>query len=195
MKSGTEGSVLSDGRIVELYWQRNEDAICATDRKYGRFLLSVAGNILSDARDCDECLNDTYTDAWNAMPPQRPLRLPTFLAVIMRRTAIDRYREKGREKRIASELSVALSEVEEFLSDGGDPYAEVCAEELGRIFSDFLRSLSRRQAYVFMSRYYFARPIREIATLLGCSRSTVEKDLAAVRGALKIRLEKEGYSL
>ena len=188
-------AVMSDEQIEELYWRRDERAIRETDRKYQHFLLTVAHNILRDAQDCEECLNDTYLGAWNAIPPARPKVLQAFLATIMRRTAIDCYKRKKRQKRIDSELTVALSEVEEFWADGSDPAAELDAHELGRIISEFIRALPKRRMYIFMSRYYTARPIGEIARLLGCSESTVNKEIAAIKRDLKEKLEKEGYSL
>ena len=188
-------AAMSDEQIVELYWQRDERAIRETDRKYQHFLLTVAHNILRDAQDCEECLNDTYLGAWNAIPPTRPKVLQAFLATIMRRTAIDRYKAGKRQKRIDSELTVALSEVEELLADGSDPAAELDAHELGRVISEFIRALPKRRMYIFMSRYYTARPIGEIARLLGCSESTVNKEIAAIKRDLKEKLEKEGYSL
>lgn len=188
-------AAMSDEQIVELYWQRDERAIRETDRKYQHFLLTVAHNILRDAQDCEECLNDTYLGAWNAIPPARPKVLQAFLATIMRRTAIDRYKAGKRQKRIDSELTVALSEVEEFLANGSDPAAELDARELGRVISEFIRALPKRRMYIFMSRYYTARPIGEIARLLGCSESTVNKEIAAIKHDLKEKLEKEGYSL
>ena len=188
-------AAMSDEQIVELYWQRDERAIRETDRKYQHFLLTVAHNILRDAQDCEECLNDTYLEAWNAIPPTRPKVLQAFLATIMRRTAIDRYKAGKRQKRIDSELTVALSEVEEFLADGSDPAAELDAHELGRVISEFIRALPKRRMYIFMSRYYTARPIGEIARLLGCSESTVNKEIAAIKRGLKEALEKEGYPL
>ena len=187
-------AVMSDEQIVELYWQRDEQAIKETDIKYKSFLLSVAYNIVGDARDSEECLNDTYIGAWNAMPPARPTLLQAFLGTIMRRTAIDRYKARKRQKRVASELTVSLSEVEEFIADD-DTYSEVNAKELGRVISDFVRSLSDRRMYIFMSRYYLARPIKEIARLLECSQSTVNKEIATIKCDLKEKLEKEGYSV
>ena len=188
-------AILSDGEIIDLYWKRDERAIKETDRKYQHFLLTVAHNILRDGRDCEECLNDTYLGAWNAMPPARPNALQAFLATIMRRTAIDRYKAGKRQKRIDSELTVALSEVEELLTDGSDPAAELDARELGRVISEFIRALPKRRMYIFMSRYYTARPIGEIARLLGCSESTVNKEIAAIKRGLREVLEKEGYPL
>ena len=187
-------ATMSDEQIVALYWQRDEQAISETDIKYKKFLLTVAYNILQDMYDSEECLNDTYIGAWNAIPPARPVLLQAFLATIMRRTAIDCYKAKKRQKRIVSELTVSLSEVEDFISDD-DMYSQTDAKELGRVISDFVRSLSDRRMYIFMSRYYVARPIKEIAKLLGCSESTVNKEIAAIKCDLKEKLEKEGYVL
>ncbi len=190
-----QAATMSDEQIVALYWQRNEQAIRETDIKYKKFLLSVAYNIVHDICDSEECLNDTYIGAWNSIPPARPILLQAFLATIMRRTAIDCYKAKKRQKRIASELTVSLSEVEDFISNDDDMYSQTDAKELGRVISDFVRSLSDRRMYIFMSRYYIARPIKEIARLLGCSESTVNKEIAAIKCDLKEKLEKEGYKL
>ena len=188
-------STMSDDQIVELYWHRDEQAIKETDIKYKMFLLSVAYNIVYDTCDSEECLNDTYIGAWNSIPPTRPILLQAFLAAIMRRTAIDCYKARKRQKRIASELTVSLSEVEDFIADGNDAYSEAEAKELGRVISDFVRSQSDRRMYIFMSRYYFARPIKEIARLLECSESTVNKEIAVIKCNLKEKLKKEGYAL
>jgi RNA polymerase sigma-70 factor (ECF subfamily) len=186
-------TILSDEEIIALYWDRDEQAISRTDEKYKKFLLSVAFNIVFDDQDCEECLNDTYIDAWNSMPPSKPALLQAFLATIMRRTAIDRYKSRKRQKRIASELTVSLSELEEIIADESDNSAET--DELARLLSDFVRSLPDRRMYIFMSRYYFARPIGEIASLLCCSESTVNKEIAAIKRELKEKLMKEGYTL
>ena len=185
---------LSDDQIVALYWQRDEQAIKQTDIKYRKFLLSVAYNIVHDTCDSEECLNDTYIGAWNSIPPARPTLLQAFLATIIRRTAIDCYKARKRQKRLTSELTVSLSEVEDFIA-ADDMHFETDVKELGRVISDFVRSLSDRRMYIFMSRYYFARPIKEIAKLLDCSESTVNKEIAAIKRELKEKLEKEGYSV
>ena len=188
-------AIMSDEQIVELYWQRDEKAIKETDVKYKKFLISVAYNIVNDTRDSEECLNDTYIGTWNAIPPAKPTMLKAFLATIMRRTAIDYYKAKKRQKRVASQLTVSLSEVEDFIAADDGMCFETDTKELGRVISDFVRSLSDRRMYIFMSRYYFARPINEIAKLLKCSESTVNKEIACIKRDLKEKLEKEGYSV
>ena len=188
-------TVMSDEKIIELYFQRDERAINETDTKYRKFLFSIAYNILHDTCDCEECLNDTYKDTWNSIPPARPSLLQAFLAAIMRRTAIDLYKTKTRQKRISSEFTVSLSEIEDFISNKDDTFSSVDANELGRVISDFVRSLSQRKMYIFMSRYYIFRPINEISKLLGCSESTINKEIATIKKQLKEKLKEEGYTV
>lgn len=186
---------LDDEKIIELYWERNEQAIGETDFKYKNYLFVIAYNILNDKLDCEECLNDTYLGAWNSIPPSRPYALKAFLTVIMRRTAIKRYHTKSRTRVIPSELTVSFSEIEAFVSGEEDIEADFDAEKLGQTISDFIRSLAPRRQFIFMSRYYTADSIDVIAKNLNLSRSMVNKELAAIRNALKETLEKEGYSV
>ena len=186
---------LDDEKIVALYFARDEKAIEETDFKYKKYLFSIAYNIVHDRLDCEECLNDTYLGAWNAMPPSRPNVLKAFLTTITRRIAIKRYHSNMRQNVIPSEMTVSLSELEDFVAGDGDVDSEFDAERLGRVISDFVRSLSERRQFIFMSRYYVSDPINTIASDLGLSRSMVNKELAAIRSALKEKLESEGYSI
>ena len=186
---------MDDNSIVALYWERNEMAIEETDFKYKSYLYTVAYNVLHDSSDCEECLNDTYLGAWNAIPPSRPNVLKAFLTTIMRRLAIKRYHRRSQKRAIPSELTASLSELEDFIADDGDVGAQFDAERLGHVISDFVRSLPERRQYIFMSRYYVADSIDAIALALRVSRSTVNKELAAIRRTLKETLESEGYSV
>lgn len=182
---------LSDEKIIALYWSRDEKAIEETDFKYKHCLFSIAYNIVHGRLDCEECLNDSYLAAWNAIPPAKPNVLKAFLTTIVRRIAINRYHSKQRQ----SEMTVSLSELEDFLSGDGCVDSQLDAKDLGRVISDFVRSLSQRRRFIFMSRYYIAEPIDTIARDLNLSRSMVNKELAAIRKALKEKLESEGYSI
>lgn len=186
---------LEDDEIIELYWQRNEAAIAETDLKYRKYLFIIAYNILNEKLDCEECLNDTYLGAWNAIPPTRPNVLKAFLTTIIRRTAMKRYQHKNRQRAVPSEMTVSLSELEAFVSGDGDVGADFDAERLGKIISDFVRSLGKRRQFIFMSRYYAADSIDVIARDLKLSRSMINKELAAIRSDLAKTLEKEGYSI
>lgn len=186
---------LEDDEIIELYWQRNEAAIAETDLKYRKYLFIIAYNILNEKLDCEECLNDTYLGAWNAIPPTRPNVLKAFLTTIIRRTAMKRYQHKNRQRAVPSEMTVSLSELEAFVSGDGDVGADFDAERLGKIISDFVRSLGKRRQFIFMSRYYAADSIDVIARDLKLSRSMINKELAIIRSDLAKTLEKEGYSI
>lgn len=186
---------ISDEKIIELYWARNEKAIEETDLKYKKYLFSIAYNIVHDQLDCEECLNDTYLGTWNAIPPQKPRVLKAFLTVIMRRIAINRYHSNLRKNIVPSELTVSLSEIEDFISGDDDVSADFDAERLGQVISDFVRSLSERKRFIFISRFYVADSIDTIASDLHLSRSMVNKELAAIKYALKEKLESEGYSI
>ena len=184
---------LDDDKIIELYWQRDEEAIEATDFKYRKYLYKIAYNIVRDNVDCEECLNDTYLGSWNAIPPSKPSVLKAFLTTIMRRISIKRYHNNLRKKVIPSEMTVSLSELEDFIVGDEDVGDDFDAVKLGEIISNFVRCLSEREKFIFMSRYYLAEPIDIIARNLGLSRSTINKELAAIRSALKEKLESEGY--
>lgn len=185
---------LPDEKIIDLYFDRDERAIDETDLKYRKYLFTVAYNILYSNEDCEECLNDTYVGAWNTMPPQRPLNLKAFLTTILRRNAINRYREAQMQKRVPSNLTSALEELEYMLSGEGID-DEFDAKHLGEIISEYLKMLSKRQRYIFMSRYYMAEPIDKIASDLSLSKSTVNKEIALIKEGLKNALEKEGYEV
>ena len=191
MESQTAKLPLSDEKIIELYWSRDEKAIEETDIKYRNYLYKVAYNIVHGEKDCEECLNDTYLAAWNAMPPSKPNVLKAFLTTITRRIAINRFHSNMRH----SEMTVALSELEAFLTDGESVDSRLDAKELGRVISDFVRRFPQRRRFIFMSRYYAYEPIDTIAKELDLSRSMVNKELAAIRKALKEKLESEGYVL
>ncbi|MBE6609874.1 MAG: sigma-70 family RNA polymerase sigma factor [Ruminococcaceae bacterium] len=188
-------NVLDDKDIVELYWQRDEAAISETDKKYKKYLFTVAYNIVHDTPDCEECLNDTYIGAWNSIPPSRPSVLRAFLTTIMRRIAINRYHSKIKKSAIPSEMTVSLSELEDFIDDGSSAEEKLDTYIISKIISGYLRSLSERNRYIFMSRYYLANTVNKIASDLNLSCSTVNKELAFIRKGLKEKLESEGISI
>ena len=187
--------MLSDEAIIELYWARDEAAIKHTDLKYRGYLLKTAYNILQDMQDSEECLNDTYLDTWNAIPPQRPRVLQAFLGSIMRNLAIDRYRKNHRRREIPPCFTTSLQDLQGWALEDGDYESQKEAQMLADVISTWLRTLDQRRRYVFFARYYDARPVEEIAQVLGVARSTVNADLAWIRTSLKQTLQKEGYTV
>ena len=183
-----------DNQIVEKYWQRNPDAIQETDTKYGRILQNVAYNILFDLQDCEECQNDTYLKIWNTIPSTRPTAFFSYLMQIMRQIAIDRYREKTRKKRIPSQLTISLEELE--LMGGGPSMEEVYeAKEIGKMITEYIRGLSDRQQYIFLDHYYTAEPVEKTAAELKISVQTVYREIEKIKQGLRKYLERNGVSV
>ena len=182
----------ADEKIVDMYWERNPDAIQETDQKYGSLLRNVACNILSDSLDCEECQNDAYLGIWNAIPTARPLAFLAFIIQIMRRTAIDRYRENTRIKRIPSQLTTSIQDLEHSISNGPSIEEIYDAKEIGKMISDYLGGLNPRQRYIFIDRYYTAESVEKIASDLSIPVQTVYWELRRIKRGLKEYLERNG---
>lgn len=186
---------MKDEEIVELYWQRSEDAIKETSTKYQAYLSKIAYNILSDYEDSKECVNDTYLAAWNSMPEHRPSVLSTYLGKIARQISIDVFRKKNSLKRYASEYALSLSELEDSFSDRVTPEQTLDAKILDEAINTFIRSLPEESRKVFIGRYYFFDSVKKIAAYCGISEMNVKAILFRARQKLKEYLVKEGFSL
>ncbi len=193
-KNSADGNAVSDGEIIELYYARDERAIKETERKYGKYLFALAYRILADKPECEECIDDTYLKIWNSIPPARPRVLKAYLITVCRRCAVNRYHKNSRKSIVPSELTLSFDEI-------GDLVTENCVEKdldakrLGKVLSEFVRALPERKRFVFMSRYYETATISSIAKDIGASTSTVNKELSAIRLALKEKLESEGFNI
>ena len=119
-KNGSEVTPMDDTQIIQLYWDRNDQAIPATAEKYGNYCTSIAKNILGNNEDAEECVNDTYWSAWNAMPPNKPSILSTFLGKITRNLSIKRYNRNTADKRGGGQLTVVLDELADCVSGKDD---------------------------------------------------------------------------
>ncbi len=186
---------MSDEYIIALYWSREEEAIRATDLKYGRMLFRIAFNILHDESDCDECKNDTYLGVWNSIPPTRPTAFSSFITRIMRNTACNRYREKRSQKRVPSELTVSLESLGEVFAGHDLPETHHAAAELGRLISEYVGTLSDRQKYIFIGRFYMAETIAYLANRLGVGIGTVHRDIEKIKQGLRKYLKRNGVNI
>ena len=189
-RSYDKDAFLTDKQIIDLYWQRDESAIEETDKKYGRALFRIAYNLLSDRMDCEECKNDTYIRVWNSVPPTRPRVLPAYLTEIMRRVAINKYKQKTSQRRVPSELTVSMDELRDSLQNEASPVSERDAAEIGKVINAFLREIPERRRYIFIERFYFSEPVEEIATELSVSVATVYREIERIRKDLKVYLER-----
>ena len=186
---------MRDDDIVALYWQRDENAIRETQRKYGRYLNKITYNVLADLGDCEEVVNDTCLKAWNSMPPHRPAVLRTYLGKIARQLSIDRFRTRNREKRQGSEYSLSLSELEECAVRGDATRQTVDAHLLAEAVSSYLKTLPVQARHAFVGRYYYMDPLKEVAAYCGMSESKAKSLLYRTRQGLKAYLKQEGFDL
>lgn len=186
---------MKDEQIVSLYWDRNEDAVVHTQRKYGVYLWKISHNILSDGEDSHECVNDTYLKAWNSIPPHRPSILSTYLGRITRQLSIDVFRRKRSAKRLPSEYALSLEELGDTFFRGSTPEQELDAKVLRDTVEQFVRGLSEDARNVFVGRYYFFDSVSEVARYCGMSESGVKSLLYRTRQNLKDHLAKEGFAV
>jgi RNA polymerase sigma-70 factor (ECF subfamily) len=186
---------VEDNAIIDLYWNRDESAITETDLKYGRYLAKIANNILNDEEDCRESLNDTYLGAWNSMPPNRPSILSSYLAAITRRSSIDIFRRRTREKRRSSEYALSLSELGDCIPGRDSTTDEADIHLLADSINAFLRTLPSDARNTFIGRYYFLDSLRDVAAYCGMSETKAKSLLHRTRLSLKRHLEQEGFSV
>ena len=183
---------MEDHQIIELYWQRNESAIQESQSKYGAYCAAIAGSILHAAEDAEECVNDTWLRAWNAMPPERPGRLAVFFGRITRNLAIDRYRRDRTQKYGGGQTALCLDELGECIGEESPIEDRLALREL---VNHFLQGLSEKNRRIFLLRYWYVLPVAEIAKQLGSSEGAVKMSLQRAREKLKTALEQEGIGV
>ena len=184
---------MEDSRIVSLYWDRDETAIEQTDKKYGRYLTKIAYNILADREDSKESVNDTYLAAWDSMPPHKPQVLSTYLGKLTRRISIDLFRKKNSQKRSGGEYALSLQELEDCISGGNTTEQALNAQLLSEAIGRYLRTVTEEARNVFIGRYYYLDPVKQIAGYCHISESKVKILLYRTRQGLWEYLQKEGF--
>ncbi len=180
---------MEDADILKLYQSRNEQAIAETKTKYGKLLYSIAYNILHNREDSEECENDTYLGAWNAIPPEHPNNFSSYLAKLIRNISISKLRANNADKRGGGEAALSLHELDECLS--APP--EIGAAQLAELLDRFLHALSKQERMVFVCRYWRCDAVNDIAKRFGFGESKVKMMLSRTRDKLREFLEKEGY--
>ena len=183
---------MDDAAIVSLYWARSEDAISQTAAKYGSYCRTISYNILANAEDADECVNDTYLKAWNSMPTHRPTYLAPYLAKLTRWLSLNRLRDGSCLKRGGGEIPAVLDELAETLDPGTDVEKELAVRELNAAIRSMLESLGKTERDIFLSRYWYAALISEIARKSGFTESKVKSMLHRTRCRLLKQLKEDG---
>jgi len=183
---------MDDSSIIALYWERSDRAIAETAHKYGTYCHYIANAILESREDAEECVNDTWLRTWNTIPPQRPERLQTFLGKITRNLALNR-REKNRaQKRGTGQTSLVLDELAECVGAGSGEDRITDEMHLRDVLNRFLAGLPVKTRKIFVRRYWYMSPVKEIAAEYRISESKVSVTLFRTRNQLKAVLEKEG---
>ena len=173
-----------DEKIIEMFFNRSEQAIRELDIKCVKLCRRLSYNIVNDRRDAEECVNDAYLGAWNAIPPARPSPLVSYILKIVRNISLNSYWRKEAAKR-GGAYTIAIEEIESCMADPKTVEAEIEARELARVIGDFLDTLSLENRVIFLRRYWFADSCRDIAGLTGLSEKNVSVRLARIRGKLK----------
>ena len=186
---------MDDKQILELYNERSETAISKTADKYGRYCHYIAYNILFNIQDSEECVNDTYLKAWQTIPPQYPSKLSTYLGKITRNLALNRYKYYNRQKRGEGQTELVLEELLECVPTAESTEQAVEEKILVEVLNCFLNDLPEEKMKIFMRRYWYFSPIKEIANDFAMSESKVKMILSRSRSKLKQILEKEGIIL
>ena len=185
---------MEDAGIIELYFSRSEDAIGETARKYGAYCRSIAENILMRREDVEECVNDTWLAAWNAMPPERPGCLRAFLGRITRNLSIARWRRDHAQKRFYL-TDALLSELDECVPGGTDPAAALDETLLTQAIADWLGTLSADDRALFLRRYWYGDAVSALAAECGVGENRMAQRLRRLRAGLRDALEKGGHFL
>ena len=185
--------MINDEEIIDLFFERSEQAIRELDIKYGKICHNLSYNIVNSRRDAEECVNDAYLGAWNAIPPTRPEPLLSYIVKIVRNVSLKIYYRKEAAKR-NSTYTVAMQEIEACIADQKTVEDEVEARELARIIESFLDTLTTKERIIFMRRYAYIDTYADIAKRMGISEKNVSVRLSLIRQKMKQYLiEREVY--
>ena len=173
---------MEDSQIIALYWDRSEKAIAETARKYGKYCLTIARNILNNDEDAEECVSDAYLRLWNAIPPMRPNRLQTYLGRIVRNLSLNKQEEASAEKRGAGQIPLILDELAECIP--ADPREDTVTDSIliKDVLDRFLDTLTPEARKVFVRRYWYMSSLKEIAQEYGISEGSAAVSLMRTIG-------------
>jgi len=184
---------MTDEKIIELYFHRNEQAIWESANSYGTYCHSIASGILTSPQDTEEAVADTWLAAWESIPPNKPKYLRLYLGSITRNCALSIWRKNNAVGRGGGETAVALDELGECVSAGSTPEDAVNTRQLGQAVTEFLKQESAMRRNVFLRRYYYMEPLPDIASRYGLKETNVRMMLSRTRQKLRQFLQKEGY--
>ena len=176
--------MIDDEKIIELFFERSEQAIRELDIKYGKICHNLSYNIVNNRQDAEECVNDAYLGAWNAIPPVRPNPLLSYIVKIVRNISLKIYWRKEAAKR-SGHYTIALEEIEGYIADQKTVEDEIEARELARIIGEFLDTLTLENRVIFMRRYWFADSYKDIAEFVGLTEKNISVRLTRIREKMR----------
>ena len=182
---------LKDHEIIDLFFERSEQAITELVDKYGRSIRSIAWNILNNPQDVEECSNDTYLQVWNLIPPNRPKSLGAYACRIARNLCLKRYHTNTAQKR-NSYYDVALQELEDTVPALSTVETDMEARELTHYLNRYLAQLNEKDRYMFLRRCWYGDGVGEISQNLNTTPHAVSVRLFRIRERLQLYLQKEG---
>ena len=176
--------MIEDEKIIEMFFGRSEQGIRELDIKYGKVFRKLSYNIVNSRQDAEECVNDAYLGAWNAIPPAKPDPLLAYICRIVRNISLNIYYRKEAAKR-SSTYTIAMEEIEACAADPNTVEAEIEARELARIIESFLDTLTAPNRVIFMRRYWFSDSCKDIAEFVGLSEKNISVRLTRIRQKMK----------
>lgn len=186
---------MDDEAIIQMYLERDEKAIIATSEKYGAYCLSIASNILDNHEDAKECVNDTYLNTWNSIPPNRPKMLSAYLGKIVRNLSFNRYKKNKSQKRGFGQMDVILDEISEIVGRSNHPEEALNYKLLCENINSFLFGIPEKKRKIFVCRYWYADSIKDIAKRFEMTQSNVSVTLNRLRSKLHKFLIERGFEL
>lgn len=185
---------MEDKEILDLFFERSEQAFAVLSSKYGRLCRQIAENVLGSAQDAEECVNDAYLALWNSIPPSRPDPLPAYLCRVVRNHSIKKHRSNTAAKR-NSYYDLALDELSDCIPAADTVENQLALSELSQAIDSFLEGLDKESRVMFVRRYWFSDSIADIAALFACSPNKVAVRLHRLREKLRKKLIKEGIAI
>ena len=186
---------MEDQRIIQLFLDRNEEALIQIREKYGAYCHSLSYGILNNEADAEEVVNDAWLRVWNAIPPQQPVVLKMFLAKTVRNLSLNFYRDRNAQKRGGGEVELALEELNQCIPAPGGVQEALEGRELAKVIQAFLLTQNERDRGIFVCRYFVVEPVDRIARKYGLTEANTRKILFRTRSKLKDYLTKEGYTV
>lgn len=184
---------MNDSEIIDLFFERSENAIVELSAKYGPVCMKVAMNLLgNNVQDAEECVNDAYLGVWNAVPPERPQSLLAFVCRIVRNVSINRYKHNRRNKRGNGNFEMCIEDLDGNIASRGSVEEQIAESELSSYIDEFLDSLDKEDRIIFVRRFWYMDSYKNISKASGLKEVTVRVRLSRTKSKLKDFLQKRG---